>query len=150
MEWIILFCVSWGLFILLSGWRDLKITIWSGLVAVILQLLVDTNAISHNFYKINTPVIKLWGSSVLFILGPVLIIGILMGQYHPKKRYLRIANVFVLSTLYSSQEFLLLIRKSLEYTNWSFIDSVIVNIAAMIIISWFSIIVLDGNSDAGT
>lgn len=150
MDWVILFSVSWSIFIVLKGWKNFKTTVWSGITASALQLMIDTNAMSHHAYKINRAIIPILGSSGFFVLGPVFVIGVLMSKYHPKKRWMRIVNVFVLSALYSSQELLLLATKALEYTDWHFFDSVIVNTAAITILSWFNIVVLNKNHDAGT
>lgn len=143
MEWIILFAVSWILFFLFANWKKVKFNIWGGLVAALMQICVDTNAISHNFYVINRPGVSFLGSSLFFITGPVLVMGILISQYHPKGRWLRVINVIMFTALYSLQEFLLLKTGALAYNEWNFIDSLLVNVAAMIVISWFSIVVLE-------
>lgn len=143
MEWVILFVVSWVLFLILVDWKELKVKIWSGLLAVLLQMSVDTNAIIHQLYRIVNPVLSIWGSSLFFVFGPVFVIATLMTQYHPAKRWMRVLNVFVISMLYSVQEILLLESGALEYLNWHFIDSIVVNVSAMVIISWFIIVVLD-------
>ncbi|KPU44809.1 hypothetical protein OXPF_18950 [Oxobacter pfennigii] len=149
MDWVILFTTSWILFFILKGWENLKLTIWSGILAVVLQMLVDTNAMTHQLYKIHNCSLKLYGTSVFFVLGPVFVIGMLICKFHPMKRRFRMVNIIVLTILYSAQEYLLLIRGSLEYMNWHFYDSIIVNTAAMVVISWFDIVVLNRNSDGG-
>ena len=142
MEWIILFVVSWILFVFLVDWKEIKLNIWCGVLAVGLQLSIDTSAMTHKFYKVNNGILNVWGSSLFFILGPVLVIGILLAQFHPEKRWMRTINVFIIAALYSLQELLLFYTEVLAYINWNFTDSVVVNIAAMVILSWFSIVVL--------
>lgn len=143
MEWIVIFIVSWLLFIFLVDLKQIKVNIWSGLLAAILQLSVDTQAMSHKLYKINEPVINVFGSSLFFMLGPVLVIALLLAQFHPEKRWMTVLNVFILSGLYSLQELFLISRESLVYTNWHIIDSITVNTVVMAVLSWFSIIILD-------
>ncbi len=142
MEWIILFLVSWILFFALVDWRMLKRNIWCGAVAVALQLLVDTTGINYGFYEIKNSSLNIWGSSVWFILGPVFVIGVLISQYHPSGYKLRIVNVFMLTALYSVQELLLVLTKALVYTNWTYVNSLQVNVSALVLLSWFSIVVV--------
>lgn len=142
MEWIILFIVSWILFILLVDLKKLKRNIWGGILAVALQYSIDTNAMVHELYKINNPVIAIKGSSLFFILGPVIVIGTLLAQFHPQKKIFIIMHIIILAALYSLQEIFLLMTEVLEYLNWHFYDSVVVNIAAMTLLSWFSLVVL--------
>ena len=149
MEWIILFIVSWVLFLLLVKWKELRLNIWGGILAVLYQLFVDTTSISHGLYKINNAVVNLWGSSLLFVFGPVFTVGVLLAQLHPHKRFLRILNVVVLTALYSLQELLLLIRGNVVYTNWSYTSSVFENITVMVALSWFAIVVLNKNKYFG-
>ena len=85
---------------------------------------------------------KIIPSKLYFILGPVFVIGFLLAQTHPQKRWMRICNVLVLASLYSLEELLLLQTGALVYTNWTFWNSTVVNIIAMAFISWFSIVVL--------
>lgn len=142
MEWVILFCVSWTLFFLLVDWKTLKTNIWCGVVAMVLQMLVDTQAMGHKLYEIKGEFFDIYGSSALFVFGPIFVIGVLLSQFHPTKRSMIIVNVFVLTLLFSLQELCLLTRKSLIYTNWHYSDSIQVNIGAMVLLSWFCIIVI--------
>lgn len=111
-------------------------------MAVILQLSIDTQAISHGFYEIHKCMLCILGSSALFIFGPVFVIGTLLAQYHPKGYKIRIANVFMLTALFTAQELLLQTAGALVYTNWHIMNSLQVNISAMILLSWFSMIVV--------
>jgi len=148
MEWIILFAVSWILFFLLADWKRLKANILCGLLAIVLQMSIDTAGINHGFYEINNALIKILGSSLFFVLGPVLTIASLLAQLHPGKWWMRVLNVFVLAALFSIQEWLLLVRGALKYTNWNTVNSIMVNICAMIIFSWITIVVLDRKGQA--
>lgn len=142
MDWLILFLVSWVIFILLVDWKSLKVNIWCGLLAIALQQIIDTQALHHDFYDVRNYYVSIMGSSLLFIIGPVFTIGTLLAQYHPRTRKLRIINVFALGLLYSLQELLLLVRGDVIYNNWHYIDSVQINISVMIILSWFTMMVL--------
>jgi hypothetical protein len=143
LEWIILFIVSWVIFILLVKWKELGINVWGGVLAAILQLAVDTNAMNHTLYKVHNGVVDVLGSSLFFVLGPVFVVGTLLAQNHPYSKKKTIVNVLVTSLLYTVQEIALLSRKVLEYVNWNLLDSAVVNTSAMIMLSWFSIVVLD-------
>lgn len=142
MDWIILFAVSWVIFISLVDWKKLKTNIWCGLLAVALQLSIDTHSMSHGLYQIDNGTITFLGSSVFFILGPVLTIATLLAQYQPQKRWCRILNIFVLSALYSLEELLLLMRKDLTYSGWHYLDSIVVNTMVMVVLEWFAMVVL--------
>jgi hypothetical protein len=142
MEWIILFLICWILFISLVDLKTLKINIWCGIMAVLLQLSIDSQAITHGFYRINNPVISILGSSGLFVFGPVFTIGVLFAQFHPVNKWMRIINVLVIAGIFSIQELFLISRHVLVYLSWHYIDSITVNICAIIILSWFSIVIL--------
>ncbi|HAN10316.1 MAG TPA: hypothetical protein DCP90_06865 [Clostridiales bacterium] len=142
MEWIIYFIASWILFVLLIDIKKIKINIWGGVLAVLLQLIFDTEAMNHKLYIINNPILELWGSSLFFILGPSFTIGVLIAQYQPENKVMRIANVLALTTLYTLMELLLVLRKAVVYLDWHWHDSIGVNFGIMIIISWFVIVIL--------
>ncbi|WP_432661816.1 hypothetical protein R9X47_14720 [Wukongibacter baidiensis] len=143
MEWIILFVANWIIFLLLVNWKELKTNMWAGLLASSMAIIVDFCNISHGRYTINRPVICILDSSLFFVLGPVFIIGTLLAQYHPKRRLLSVLNVIVIFIIYSSTELILVYRGAVEYLEWHFYDSLIINIGAILIISWFSIVVLN-------
>ncbi len=143
MEWLILFIVSWILFFLLIDWKRLKRSVWGGVIAVALQFLVDTQAMTHGLYEIHKNAFYFFRSSGFFVFGPVLVVGILLVQYHPKSKRMNILNVLALAALYSAQELLLVLRQNVVYTNWHYIDSLQVNLGVMIILSWFTMVMLD-------
>ncbi|MFZ5989821.1 MAG: hypothetical protein ACOYWZ_22220 [Bacillota bacterium] len=143
MQWIILFIVSWILFFLLVDYKELKTNIWCGVLAVGMQLSIDTHSIKHGSYEIINPAVSIWGSSLCFVLGPVLVVATLLAQYFPGSKWLRIISVFVFSALYSIQELLLLLSGALSYLDWHFVDSLVVNTIVMATLGWFSIVVLD-------
>ncbi|HOM03291.1 MAG TPA: hypothetical protein PLH43_10750 [Acetivibrio sp.] len=120
---------------------------WSGALAFALQLITDTHAINYGLYQINEPVIDIMGSSLFFTVGPVFTVGTLFAQLHPQKRWLRIINIFVFSALFYFQEALLILTGNLVYTNWHFTNSIVINICVMIVLSWFSIVVLNKKED---
>ncbi|WP_243467029.1 hypothetical protein [Acetivibrio straminisolvens] len=120
---------------------------WCGVLALALQLITDTHAISYGLYRVNNPVISIMGSSIFFTAGPVFTIGTLFAQFYPKKRWIRILNIFAFSTLFYFQEALMLFSGSLTYINWHFTNSIVIDMCIMIILSWFSIVVLDKKED---
>lgn len=143
MEWIILAAVSWILFFLLVDWSTVKANIWCGLAAIVLQGLVDSTGITHGLYEIRNPVIVVWHSSAFFVFGPIIVVGILMAQYYPETRIMRILNIVALTALYTAQEILLLATENVVYKNWHLADSLFVNASAMIILNWFILVVLN-------
>lgn len=143
MEWIIIFLINWIIFLILVDWRELKNNIWAGLLAIIMAIVVDLANTIHGRYVINKHMVDILGSSLFFLLGPVFVIGTLLAQYHPKKRMMAVANVFVLFFLYSAIELILVYRGAVEYLDWHFTDSLAINIGAITVLSWFSIVVLN-------
>ena len=142
MEWIILFIISWILFFLLVDYKTLKINILCGLFAMIVQLFIDFEFTTHKYYVINNNSISLFGSSLFFVLGPVFVIGILLAQYHPKKKSLIIVHCISLIVLFTLQEYLLVLTNSLHYINWDVWNSIEINSMAIFSLSWFSIVFL--------
>lgn len=144
MEWIILFILNWIIFLLLVDLKSFNTNMLAGFFAVSIAIMTDFfNIIIQHRYIINNPVINILGSSLFFLMGPVFVIGTLISQYHPKNRCMSVFNVIVITGSYSFTEYILVLNGSVEYINWDFVDSVMVNIGAMIIISWFSIVILN-------
>lgn len=143
MEWIILFIINWIVFLLLVDWKEIKSNVWSGVLAILMAVSVDFCNIMHNRYAINRPVVCILGSSLFFLIGPVFVIGTLLAQYHPRKRWLSILNVLVLFLLYSFTELILVQRGAVQYMDWDFFDSLLINVGAIFVLSWFSIVVLN-------
>lgn len=143
MEWIILFLANWVVFLLIADWTKLKSNIWSGLLAIVMAVVVDFCNTINGRYIIKDNIIHVLGTSLFFLVGPVFVIGTLLAQYHPRKKWLTILNVIVLFILYSFTEFILVLRGAVEYVTWNFYDSLIINIGAISALSWFSIVVLN-------
>lgn len=142
VEWVIRFLAIWIIFILLVDWKELKINIWCGVFSIGLQLVIDTIFIKNGYYHIKTPIIDVLGSSLFFIIGPVFVAAMLLSQYQPSKKWMQVLYVIIFSVVYDIEEYLLLVRKELVYTNWTFLTSVIFNFILMASLSWFSIVVL--------
>lgn len=143
MEWVILFLLNWIIFLFLVNRKELKANIWAGLLAMIMAISVDYSSFIHKRYVIKKAIIHIFGSSVFFLIGPVFVMGTLLAQYHPRKKWLTVLNVIVIFVLYSTTELILVSRGVVEYLNWDFVDSLIVNIGAITILSWFSIVILN-------
>jgi hypothetical protein len=142
MEWIVSFVAAWVLFIFLVDLKKLKVNVWCGILSILLQMAIDIVYIHHGYYKITNPVISVFGSSIFYMFGPVLAIGILLAQFHPSKRWMQILYVIALSVFGDFQEHLLTIRHALVYLNWSFAASAVINLIIMITLSWFTVVVL--------
>jgi hypothetical protein len=142
MEWLILFIIGWLLFFTLVDFKSLRIHIWGGLLAAFIQLNVDAKALSEGLYKIEKPIMELWGSSIFFTFGIVLVVGILFSQFHPPKKTLAIAHVIVVSILYTLTELLLVQRGAVVYLSWHITNSIYINFGVIILLSWFSVNIL--------
>lgn len=138
MPWILLFLLSWLLFALLADRRRLALFWWTGLAAVVLQLLVDTCAIGSGYYRIEDPVVSLYGSSLFFTFGPVLSMGTLFGMYLPRDPLARVANVLVWTGIFCSLEYLLLGCGALVYLNWSKAASTAINLMVFTVLTWIA------------
>lgn len=147
MEWVMLFAASWVLFAVLADLSSLKVNIWCGLLAVFMQLYIDYQAIGHKLYSVEKPVVQMLGSSVFFTFGPVLVMGTLLAQYHPYKRWIAAVHVLAVSILYSMQELWLVGRNAVLYKDWSFGESIMINVAVIAVLSWFSIVFLGKRAD---
>lgn len=144
MEWIVLFFLNWIVMIVLVDWRKFSTNMFAGFLAIGMALVTDYyNGIIRHRYMIHGPVIDIFGSSLFFLIGPCFVIGTLMAQYYPKKRWMAVVNVLVITGLYSLTELILVQRGVVEYKNWYYFDSLLVNVGAMIIISWFSVTILN-------
>lgn len=138
MPWIILFLLSWLLFALLADRRRLALIWWTGLVAAVLQLLVDTTGIRSGLYRVDDPVVALYGSSLFFTLGPGLVVGTLFGMYLPRGGTARVLNVLVWTGLFCSVECLLVESGALVYQHWSKIQSAAVDLMVFTVLSWLA------------
>ncbi len=142
MEWIVSFAASWILFVFLVDLKKLKVNIWCGILSILFQMSVDIIYINHGYYKITNPVVPVFGSSLFFMLGPVFVIGILLAQFHPSKKWMRLLYVLLLSIFGDFEEHFLTMRNALVYTNWSFAASAVINLIVMVALSWFAIVIL--------
>lgn len=143
MEWIVIFIMSWIMFFYLIAWMELKINIWNGILAAIIQLTVDWEGTNHGFYRLVHTKVELFHSPVFFTFGPVFVIAVLLSQYMPSGRWPRIFHVLVLGSLYSILEVLLDMRGCILYFNWDYADSIRVNFTVISSLSWFSLVVLN-------
>lgn len=143
MEWIVLFIISWVLFLIFVNFRSLKRNIWAGVFAVVMQFMVDWRFTQLDLYAIKNAILYLGEVPLFFTLGPAFTMGILIAQYTPQISLLNILNVIFFFVVYSFQEYLLVLRNCVVYIKWSFWESLIINIGIMTTINWFSIVVLN-------
>ena len=136
VPWILLFLLSWLLFALLADRRRLGVVWWTGPTAVVLQLLVDTCAIESGYYRIEDPVVSLYGSSLFFTCGPVLSMGALFGMYLPRGPLARTINVLVWAGIFCAMEYLLLGCGALVYLNWSKAASTAIDLMVFTVLTW--------------
>lgn len=142
MEWITIFILNWLLFFVLVDWKNLNTNIWGGIFTVCTQLIVDGQFEALNLYIVHQGMINVLGSSLFFVLGPVFVIGVLFVQFHPVKKWAIVSHVLIVSMFFVFVELLLLKRNALEYINWDIFLSISVDIAALGLLSWVSIVLL--------
>lgn len=138
MPWVITAVVSWILLYFLVDVWQLRRTILGGLFTLVLGSLVDWGGQTLNLYKFSDVIIPWAGCSIFYKFGPIFVIGILFTQYLPKSRTLQIINILVVSLLYLSMEALILQTRVAEYINWHILASLMVDIGAFTILTWFA------------
>lgn len=137
-EWIVTFIISWIIFFMLVDKRRLKYTAWGGIMAMVIQLCVDTGAVKLGFYYVVTA-IKLGGTSALFTFGAVFTMGTLFVQFIPKDPRLKAAHIIATATLFLGLEYLLVLRNIVVFLNWSLWVSYITNIVVFIFITLLAV-----------
>lgn len=133
--WLISAIIAWVIFLLLVDWSRLKYTVWGGVIALILQFLVDTGAIKLHLYRIDS-VLSILGSPVFFTFGVVFAIGILFAQTLPESRLLQALNILLLVALFFAEEYLYVQVGVLEYLNWSHPASIFTDLLVFTSLSW--------------
>lgn len=141
MEWIIYSILNWIIFLLLVDWKTFKKNMLGGLLAIAFACLVDSHKVNNDAYHLKNLILELHNTSVFFLFGPAFVIGTLLVQYHPAKRWLAVVNVFVFTGFFTAMEYTLVEIGVIEYINWHYYDSVIINFAAFFALSWFAIVV---------
>lgn len=135
MEWIVTFVLGWLMLVILVDKSRLHHTMWGGVTAVVLQLIVDTGASNLGLYTVVSKY-HLGGGSPFFTFGVVFTMGILFFQYIPTNIWLKITHILVISTLFLALEYLLEYRSVLRYHHWHMGASWFTNILVFITITW--------------
>ncbi|OPX90460.1 MAG: hypothetical protein A4E53_01012 [Pelotomaculum sp. PtaB.Bin104] len=133
--WLISAVIALVVFFLLVDWSRIKYTLWGGVFASMLQILVDTGAMRLNLYRVET-IISILGSSVFFTFGVVFTIGVLFAQTLPESHWLQALNILLIVALFSAEEYLYLQIGVLEYINWSHSASIFINLLVFTSFSW--------------
>lgn len=142
LEWIIFFVYSWIIFFLLVDFKQLKTTIWGGILAVLIEIAIDVYGITVGWYSLLNTVLVFFNIPILFTFGPVLTMGILFSQYTPRKVWVKLFSLFSISTLFTIQELLLVNQEVIMYHRWSIYYSIIFNLSVFIVLQWFSMVIL--------
>ncbi|MEG6616191.1 hypothetical protein V6C27_07090 [Peptococcaceae bacterium 1198_IL3148] len=137
IEWIVTFVLSWIMFALLIDRQLLKYTLWGGITAIILQLIVDTSADAMGIYHVMAQ-LKLGGGSVFFTFGAVFTMGTIFVQFIPINRWLKILHILATATLFLGLEYLLVQRSIITYHNWGMGLSWLTNLVVFITITWLA------------
>lgn len=130
MPWIIIGAISWLIFFLFVDIKHLRKTIYSGLFASLMAGIVDWGGQRLNFYRFDDMVFPIANSPTFYIFGPVFVVGILFAQHLPRKKGLQILNIFVISALYLTLEYLLLQTPVAKHLNWNLLASYATNLGA--------------------
>jgi len=131
MQWLMTFIASWIIFILLIDLKQIKYTIWAGLLAAICQLIIDNMAFHLKLYDFRYDILKIFNSSFFFTFGAPFTIGILYAQTYPENRILRLINVFVSTALFFGLEFALKLSGALKYIHWHYFYSITIDVLAL-------------------
>jgi len=133
--WLVGAVIAWIIFFLLVDWKRLKYTIWGGVIASTMQILVDTAAMKMNLYHVESK-INILGSSVFFTFGVVFAVGVLFAQTLPAWRLLQALNILVMVTLFSMEEYLFIKIGVLKYINWNHPASIFINLLVFTSLTW--------------
>ncbi len=137
MPWLISFIISWIVFFILIDFRNIKKTIFAGIFVMLLQFSADYYAMKYGLYRVDNTIVEIWNSSVFFVLGPVFTMGILFVQYLPRRdKWLRLANIFIWSSMFLLFEIFIINANALMYIKWSRFNSFSIDIAAIMMLSW--------------
>lgn len=132
MPWIITFVISWIILIALIDTKEIKYTIWGGILAVLFQLTIDNIAIHLKLYNFSGEIIKIFHSELFFTIGAPFCIGILYAQVYPKNNMLRLINIFISTALFFVMEYALVYVGVLKYLHWYYLYSIAVDITALL------------------
>jgi len=138
MPWVISFIISWILFIILVDRSRLKVTVWGGVLALILGSIVDWGGQQLQLYTFRDIIIPWAGCSAFYKFGPIFTIGILYIQSLPKKKFWQVLNIFVFSIIYLSLEFLIIQTNAADYIHWHILASLLINLLAFSSMTWFA------------
>jgi len=133
--WLISAIIAWVIFFLLVDWTRLKYTIWGGIIASTMQVLVDTAAMKMNLYHVES-MVHILGSSVFFTFGVVFAIGVIFTQTMPVSRWLQALNILVMVALFSIEEHLYVKIGILEYVHWNHPASIFINLLVFTSFTW--------------
>lgn len=133
--WPITAAIAWIIFFLLVDWSRLKYSVWGGVIASILQILVDTAAMKLDLYHVKN-LVHILGSSVFFTFGVVFTVGVLFAQSLPVSRWMQTVNILIVVALFSIEELLYLKIGVLEYTHWSHSASIFINLLVFTSFTW--------------
>lgn len=136
MPWVITAVVSWIIFYFLVDVRYLKSTVLGGIFAVVLGSMVDWGGQHLGLYKFYDVIIPWAGCSIFYKFGPIFTMGVLFLQYLPRKKFLLIINIFVVSLLYLAMEILILQTNAAEYKHWHYLASFMVDLGAFTTLTW--------------
>lgn len=137
MGWVIAFILNWILFLICIDWERLWPNIVGGIWAAIIQIMADKIFIGLNLYAVKEGILSIWeAGSIFFTLGPAFVIGTLMVQHLPKNRWVRLLNIFIWVGFFMLFEQVMLAFGYLEHRHWNSLYSFLVDIMALISISW--------------
>lgn len=131
MPWLITTVAAWVILILLIDLKQLKYTFWSGLFALLCQLIIDNMAVHLHLYEFKFTIAKNIHSALFFTVGAPFAIGILFAQTYPKNRLMRLIDIIVSTVLFFIMEYALNFLGALRYIHWDYLYSIPIDILAL-------------------
>jgi len=136
MPWVIIFIVSWVLFLVFVDYRNLKNNIVGGFMAVGLATFVDNGAHHLKLYQFNDLIIPWAECPIFYIWGPVFTMGVLFVQFVPHHKWLQALHIVIFSITFAAVDFLFVQVSAAEYIHWHWLASFFVNMLAFGTLTW--------------
>ncbi|MDO7788602.1 CBO0543 family protein [Desulforamulus aquiferis] len=136
MPWLIAGVISWIIFYILVDFKQLRRTVYAGLFASLMATFVDWGGQRLGFYRFDEMLLPIANAPIFYIFGPVFVVGVLFAQHLPRNKSLQIVNIFIVSLLYLSLEYLLIQTNAARHLNWHLLASFSVNLAAFTILTY--------------
>lgn len=136
LAWLIVFIFSWVLFFIFVDLKRLSRTVWGGVIATSLGILVDWAGQRLGLYEFKEIIVSFAGSSIMHTFGPVFTMGILFFQHLSPDRRLQAANIIAFSLAYLAVEALICLSGAAYYIHWHYLASLGVDLLVFTSLSY--------------